>query len=108
MHYINFNKNYNGKLFNEFFTTIRCKDIVKEKDLKLGDIVELRFNHIPFAEAEIDEMASVELKDAHRSIIIRTILSVDTGYDWTLAYNAIRRMCGDDLVVILLRIINRK
>mgnify|MGYP003324665933 CR=1 FL=1 len=79
MAHLNFDENYNNKLFCNYLTTFRSTESIEEKGLKVGDSVELHLNHIPFAVAIIETMDSYNIQDFKHSIpwLLRILLTLD-------------------------------
>lgn len=106
MEHLNFNRNYNQKLFGNYLTTFRRLESVTEKGLKIEDEVELQFNHIPIATATIKEMETIDLDDIFNEtpIHLRMLMTMDIGTFFARAYDTIRHMCGNKVVIILLEV----
>ena len=106
MEHLNFNRNYNQKLFCNCLTTFRSLESVTEKGLKIEDEVELQFNHIPIATATIKEMETIDLDDIFNEtpIHLRMLMTMDIGTFFARSYDTIRHMCGNKVVIILLEV----
>lgn len=96
---LNFDKNYNGKLWLNYFTTIRSIGTVKEKDLKDGDYVQIQKDHLTLFQAEIVAIEHIDLdnlSDSHK-----TLLMIDCGCNWVQAAELVRDMCKSSHVAII-------
>ncbi len=80
---MNFNQNYNGKLWNKYFTTIRSKETIQEKELYIGDVVDIQKDHLSLFRAEIIHIEHIDLDNLTESQ--RTLLMIDVGCHWTQA-----------------------
>lgn len=104
MAYLNFNENYNGKLYCNLFTTIRSNAVIAEKNLSVGDNVEIQINHVRLCYAKVLRMESISL--SHPTASQRILLSLDTGMEWTIARTLLHDMYGEnELVCVLLQTI---
>lgn len=75
--YFNFCENYNNKLSNHVFTTIRSSSSVMEKDIRIGDVVEIRLcgNYAFYA-----KVIYMYLMDIHKpSQSEMQLMYIDTG-----------------------------
>lgn len=98
---LNFYRNYNGKLWLDYFTTIRSIETVKEKDLKEGDFVDIQKNRTPWGSAQIVRIEKINLDNLSESQ--KTILMLDYGCNWFQAADSIANICnGKDVALITL------
>lgn len=70
---INFNKNWNGKLKNQFFTTIRLHNVSK---YRVGETYEIRLNDRTIGTAKAKQIAVITLNQ-----LSPYITCLDTGLD---------------------------
>ena len=109
MEHLNFKKNFNNKLLGEYLTTFRSTETIRDKNLNVGDEVELQLNHIPVAIATIEEMDSFNMLKFFNEtpIMLRMLLSMDTGACYQRAYDTIKYMCGEEVTLVLLNVNKR-
>lgn len=96
---LNFNKNYNGKLWLDYFTTIRSLDTIKEKDLHEDDCVEIQKDHVGMFDAQIVSIEEIDLHELSESQ--KTLLMLDCGCNWAHAAYLIARMCKSHKVAVI-------
>lgn len=96
---LNFNKNYNGKLWTNYFTTIRSLDTIKEKDLSEGDYVEIQKDHITMYQAEIINIEEIDLDNLSESQ--KTLMMLDCGCNWTSAAELIKNYCNSNKAAVI-------
>lgn len=109
MEYLNFNENFNGKLFCNRLSTFRSTESVKEKGLHVGDEVELQLNHKPIATATIEEICPFCITNSllPSSRHLRILMSLDVGSQFNISFAKISAMCGSDIALLLLSV-NRR
>lgn len=109
MQHLNFNKNFNNKLFGNYLTTFRSTESIDKKGLHLGDEVELQLNHIPVATATVVEIDRFNMEDyfVKTPQHLRILLSMDVGTSFAKAYDYIRFMCGYEVSLLLLNVTKR-
>lgn len=96
---LNFNRNYNGKLWNNYFTTIRSLDTIREKDLEVGDYVQIQKDHLTLFNARIVSIEEIKLNGLTESQ--RTLLMLDCGCCWEQAADTITHLCESHNVAII-------
>lgn len=96
---LNFNKNYNGKLWLNYFTTIRSLDTIKEKDLKNGDYVQIQKDHLTMFCAQIVNIEKINLDNLSESQ--KMILMLDCGCNWAQAADMVERFCKSNKVAVI-------
>lgn len=96
---LNFNENYNGKLWLKYFTTIRSFETIEEKDLKEGDNVQIQLNHFRILQAQIVSIYEIDLENLTDSQ--KTLLMVDCGCNWTQAADKITQLCRSNHVAVI-------
>lgn len=96
---LNFNKNYNGKLWLNYFTTIRSLDTIKEKDLKDGDYVQIQKDHLTLFQAQIVSIEEIDLDNLSESQ--KTLLMLDCGCNWAQAADMIEHFCKSNKVAVI-------
>lgn len=97
--YINFDLNYNGKLSCQYFTTIRGAETITEKDLCVNDIVDIRLRYVSMYSAEIVNIEYIDLD--HLTSCHKTLLTLDTGWDWRRAVDLFRCLYKSNVVAII-------
>lgn len=96
---LNFNKNYNGKLWLNYFTTIRSLDTIKEKDLKDGDYVQIQKDHLTLFQAQIVSIEEIDLDNLSESQ--KTLLMLDFGCNLAQAADTILHFCKSNNVAVI-------
>lgn len=96
---LNFNCNYNGKLWLKYFTTIRSLDTIEEKRINEGDTLIILEEHIPQFKALVISIEEIDLDYLSNSQ--KTILNLDYGSEWSQAADAIECLAGSKKVVVL-------
>lgn len=96
---LNFEKNYNGKLWLNYFTTIRSLDTIEEKDLKAGDFVEIQKDHCTLFLALILSIEEIDLDNLSKSQ--KTLLMLDCGCQWQQAVGRMERLCNSKRVAVI-------
>lgn len=96
---LNFNKNYNGKLWLNYFTTIRSLGTIKEKDLKDGDYVQIQKDHLTLFQAQIVSIEEIDLDNLTESQ--RTLLALDVGCHWTQAVGSLKQIYKSNKVAVI-------
>lgn len=109
MEHLNFKENFNSKLHCNHFTTLRSTESIKEKDLHVGDEVELHLNHESIATATIDDIYSFNITDSllPSSQHLRILMAMDVGSHFNTAFPKLFTMCGYDVTLLLLSV-NRR
>ena len=97
--YINFNNNYNGKLWCQYFTTIRRVDTIIEKNLYLGEIVDIQKDHVTVFRAEVLHIEHIDLDNLTEAQ--RTLLMLDVGCHWTQAVDSLKQICKSNIVAVI-------
>lgn len=99
---LNFYANYNGKFWSSYFTTIRSLGTFEEKDLKIGDLVQIQHDHLMMFRAEIVSIEKIDFNNLRKSQ--KTILMLDCGCNWATAAHYLENICKcKDPVLITLR-----
>ena len=97
--YINFDQNYNGKLGCQYFTTIRSVETITEKDLCIGDLVDVQKDHFTMFSAEIVNIDRMDLDHLTKSQ--RTLITLDCGCYWIQAVDSLKQICKSNIVAVI-------
>lgn len=96
---LNFNKNYNGKLWCQYFTTIRSVETITEKGLYIGGFVDVQKDHLTMFRAKIVNIEHIDLDNLTESQ--RTLLMLDCGCNWAQAADTIEHFCKSNKVAVI-------
>lgn len=98
---LNFNENCNGKLWLNYFTTIRSLDTIKEKELNVGDYVQIQKDHCTLFQAQIVSIEEIDLDLDNLSESQKTLLMLDCGCNWVYAVSVIEDFCKSKKVAVI-------
>lgn len=102
--YLRFDRNWNGKLMNTYFTTFRTLETAMEKDLSSGDIVQIYWEGDKVFDAEVRTIMRVRIEHILSNVETMVLACTDTGLSAREAYEYFRSMTDkDELVVYLLK-----
>lgn len=96
---LNFYRNYNGKLWLNYFTTIRDIECIDEKELKEGDIVHIQVDHLTLFHAVIIKIEKIDINNLSESQ--KTILIIDAGCNWKSARTGLANIYKDKELALI-------
>ena len=96
---LNFDKNYNGKLLFNYFTTIRSLDTIKEKDLKVGDLVQIQKDHLTLFHAQIVSIEEIDFDNLSK--LQKVLLMLDCGCYWSQAVEYLKGIYKSKKVAVI-------
>lgn len=97
---LDFDENFNGKFFTNYFTTFRSPKTVAEKRLCVGDKVEILHKGVQQFTAVIEDLDIINL-DLPLSHWQKTLLTLDVGTNWFIASRIVKNYCKSNIAVMI-------
>lgn len=97
--YLNFYLKFSDKFHLKYFTTIRSLKTIKEKNLVVGDVVDILEERNFLFQAKIVSISVMNLNKLSPSDC--TILMLDMEENWQFAADSIRYLCKSNIVAVV-------